>query len=1399
MSRPVPWTGPLALMLLAGCATDGPGKSSSPPASGPTDSAEPDGDGDGGGSGGTTTPEEPEPACKPALCSDGLFCNGVETCDTDADVCNPPAEDTDPDCIVDDLALRWAFDHPFAYALTEPDASGRSHDAALVWHRTRGGGGGELRPGDGVIGTGAAGVVSRGSIESAVGVELPEDWTLGLWLQRDTDSERFGRILGLRSEDGTNLGFVSAHGGGLTFNIVTETGTEAWGWSIGELWTPGLWSHFAFVFEGGAMSLFIDGERVELHGGPEPLALMTDGPVFLDLTELRGIPHHRFTGSVDDVRLYARALSDGHIAELADPESPAYTDVPDVSIADAGLGYTGWMDAGPVTLALDGTVEPSVEPSAEMACTWTVDQAPAGATVTFADPHDCGTEATFDTVGAHVLRLRVDDRGLRDEDTVNVAIFEDASPPPTTFRESDPSTTGWVDAIEPPRAEREVSGDMPLIAYWDFDEGAGDTAYAQGPEGQDLVVDRGEFTTDGRFGGALLLSPWGEDCEQLDFGAYPSLGEELSLSFWFQSDREDTRATFFYAQDDSENTGWAIQTQHNAHAPPWARFNVGRWGNTSWETREDWTHMVFTYDYATGVQKVYQDGILRVYSVDDLPLAVGEPHLRFSMDLNSYGYRGRLDDVALYDRTLNSDEVWALYQQPAGDVLERFPADPYSSVGFSEAMLDTYFPEPTPTFATEGFAEERFSAETPPAYEHPRLGLTRDHLPYVRQAARTRAGRRVLGEFRQFFEIGRQEQLDEDGVYPPDGGDNNLGAIIALDAFLALLDADEERASRCIDWLVGFAERRQPVSDAARTESNDWRSHLHDIVLRRGTALHYDWLYPWMTETERATVRRLLADNSGGSWSIGMGALPAPFANLSNWQNWITGELWMNQEAIFEEDGFDPETHAAAGQAVWYAGLIFGDAESGASREGMGKASLVPGTFQLYSQGQASGARLVSTEAVKHHVQRFTLHRLLPGGCVVWKDSKNGGYATMDPVPTRLALFNYPDDPLLNFLGHCANDSSDAYGDLQLTLFSQNPTIVSAAFLQDWSGPEDLQAHLEQAVAEAAEPPAYFSADRGLLISRSDWSADATQVFFQARANGFGHQLPDRGWFSLHAHGRTWVAYPGGKADSPQVHSIVNVDGDGPDYTPARMVAVSSAEDDPAAVVDLAVADLTLTYGHQGGGRFALNDFRIEPSDEAPWMDLPLQDLPDWYYGDNAPGLSPPAETGTFDYAYRAAALARGAHPYLFVADELAKDDDLRTYSWNVLMPDDIHAAGSYSISGDTVVWTDPDDPTRHLWIHVLADGTPDDFDVLERVHDGGAEYAEVVRLERPVVSTAGSFRAVLYPYRDGDPLPSVRTGAETVTVEVGGQTDVWTVRLPATGDLTVSMARDGTEVVSTE
>lgn len=217
--------------------------------------------------------------------------------------------------------------------------------------------------------------------------------------------------------------------------------------------------------------------------------------------------------------------------------------------------------------------------------------------------------------------------------------------------------------------------------------------------------------TGGRFGGALRFNrpnqqvPLYRDAENL---GYDEKGWSGTVSLWLSLDPDDDLTPGLYCDpihiSDAFVTEWddASLWLSFPNKPPWSlAFGAipdrEKWNpdNTAWSQipaadrprvvvddppfgRQKWTHVVFTFaDFnlggEEGVARLYIDGELQGEIRGWTQTHTWDPaEAAIQLGLN---YVGRYDDLAVFDRALDADEVRALHALPAG-VAALHPAAP---------------------------------------------------------------------------------------------------------------------------------------------------------------------------------------------------------------------------------------------------------------------------------------------------------------------------------------------------------------------------------------------------------------------------------------------------------------------------------------------------------------------------------------------------------------------------------------------------------------------------------------------------------------------------------------------------------------------------------------------------
>jgi hypothetical protein len=546
---------------------------------------------------------------------------------------------------------------------------------------------------------------------------------------------------------------------------------------------------------------------------------------------------------------------------------------------------------------------------------------------------------------------------------------------------------------------------------------------------------------------------------------------------------------------------------------------------------------------------------------------------------------------------------------------------------------------------------------------------------------------------------------------------------------------------------------------------NVWKRDNFDVGVSwtfgaSGVPICYDLLYNDMTTLQRDTVRRAIATATRGRRSWGMGF---PRGRAASNHYGYHGDLAVMLAAIEGEEGYDRRTWDRIVQVLvdyWEVGFE----PAGACHEdlygpNLGLRAGMRGLVALARRGH----NVFDTPRFRNYV-RYVAHELEPFREGVFVGGASGGPGL--PYPTSMIVTKYllPDDPVADYtwryyVGDDYKRSLRWQGWHDYTLFGT-----------DWD------AGRECTLAGTGMKLTAFFPRRGKLITRTDWSEDALYLHLDARPDAFqiGHDTVDRGHFVMGAHGRRWAirgSWHHWRTSAD--HSLVHIDGKAQAWK-APSVKFLHHEDSGTAVTG--VADLKYAYDWEWSPPWPKADRKFP----APWepertdpRKLGWPDDPDWLphtlYGTEGAGYIGSwmwrRPYNKVRHAFRSAVMARGAHPYVLVVDDVRKDDAARDYAWYMQVPLDVTLV---SKSRRDVLLGEKDG-SRRLLVRVLqvdgAAGAParevaSKLETYKVKHDARRNKTHMGN--RLIISTRSvepRFKVLLYPHRKGDALPAASWG----------------------------------------
>jgi hypothetical protein len=767
----------------------------------------------------------------------------------------------------------------------------------------------------------------------------------------------------------------------------------------------------------------------------------------------------------------------------------------------------------------------------------------------------------------------------------------------------------------------------------------------------------------------------------------------------------------------------------------------------------------------------------------------------------------------------------------------------HQNFGYTEEEIRDYFNYPQKfEYNTTGMNLALIKPPPAPGV-HPRVLFFPGDVPALRmKLSDTKPGKLQMDAIRKALQglitgpNAKYAKLYEDaanGIETPGMIAVEPACAIEYEAFRCLIDNDAAGARKDAAALATLATQESAAldEDFAKEDQTDPRKSTANVNLAPGEkpfrdyqrtktitqagmlGLAYDFVYNWMTEAQRATVRATIAKASANMTAIGDEGLPAFPATTSNWIP-MHMRLILLTLSIEGEPGYDPTTiqRCAAGYRNYLSAGFF---PAGEMYESMGKNFICTENLVPISN---RGDNLLALKQLRAQVDNYYLAAMDPwGGHFTFYDSL-GGRGNTTPMFDVMVLKHYfPNDPALDFVyRNTVGEHYEAFGgNVHFGHpFHLNDGIIQAIFGDPFD--ETKTWDQSQAAATAGKPLTYFSVDTGNMITRSEWSRDALQLHFLTRCVAGGHQYCDRTHFSLHALGRYWGIYkPLRQVDEhylPKNRSVILIDGKGPGMATSRC---ADMQDNPEATFIAADAKTAYNYTTGGNNRFpkggkpapyTANDFRLLKSDK-PWMSLPWSELPNWQTSMKGSELWLPINT--VQRAFRTAGIVRGRHPYALIVDDFQQDGAPHDYQWGMILEDDLVRDSTVTgINGpafrnDAILTAPGDKEQRYLMVRVLnADGlidpkTPASIEKYELPNPPQKDIP-IQRLEIASHSVAPNFKVLLFPYRKGEELPVTSWSADhqTVTVAWNDQADQINFKPGADGRTRLAITRGQDQLV---
>lgn len=222
------------------------------------------------------------------------------------------------------------------------------------------------------------------------------------------------------------------------------------------------------------------------------------------------------------------------------------------------------------------------------------------------------------------------------------------------------------------------------LAYYSFDEGTGSIVHDSSPHGYEGTLVGAAWTDAGRFGGAIAFSaaPDGGVDDWILVNPFPQPGSpeapsyDWSVSFWLLAQSEDFAGGYVsvLSTEIAMQGGWEVDIlpPTTSSDPTFAQLQFAYWvpsaytyatGTCTCLEFGQWTHFVAVVDSSALTVQIFQDNQSQKTSPAHGQFVPGLSHLYMGRWGGSTERQlaGVLDEVAIYNRKLTTEEVGELY------------------------------------------------------------------------------------------------------------------------------------------------------------------------------------------------------------------------------------------------------------------------------------------------------------------------------------------------------------------------------------------------------------------------------------------------------------------------------------------------------------------------------------------------------------------------------------------------------------------------------------------------------------------------------------------------------------------------------------------------------------------
>lgn len=766
------------------------------------------------------------------------------------------------------------------------------------------------------------------------------------------------------------------------------------------------------------------------------------------------------------------------------------------------------------------------------------------------------------------------------------------------------------------------------------------------------------------------------------------------------------------------------------------------------------------------------------------------------------------------------------------------------------------FPSPFPAevhYKVPGFDTERLTKLPPPGV-HPRILMTPEDVKRLQNEYKK--GEKAGFVFKAIMRLLRDRSKEDPHRFAPFGGnaDWDWCPPLKAQAFLALITQDDELGKKVAQQVVEHAKYMEPRMDKVNAWEESRGSFYYFrfgqqekdaegkiIPPERSTftqitslAFEYDYAYQWLSDEERALVRRVLNKMTHGKYASQM-EMPGQF-NINNHMA-LNSQFICVVAATEGEEGHDPRIMPKMIQCmeeqltynISNDGIMFESVKG--STPGLSVLTAARRKPELLRHNHLYQVVATAMRGVTYLNKDYMHHDRFRKEILPQEKDYQGQWQTFGGG-SREAIFMvkyfYPNDPIidlvyksklkdmnvdvlnLNQKKSAERLAGRAAQTADFCLLLANDGFTKEDGTIEWYADNKIPPVLKKT------PKTWVDKKRGFMVTRDKWDPESLVVFSECRSDIYygGHETGDYGEFSITHNGIPWVVEPPAYGD-PIFHNQMLVDGLGCGYPSASGKLAYLADSEQATTM---VSDISEGYRWQfiHGGYdlshpmyndthlFNFNKWLIWTQDRT--TELPTQDRIRKFYegyahkdygswhGENR-GVVRYKKWNPMDYYFRTLHVARGEHPYVLIFDDAKKDDQPHPYEWGMMLHKDAKLVSINNAAKNRHEWLNcPPSQigTDMLFTMLKEDRAPKSGDpmLLVRVLWRNSNvpfptpnfqklfipghYSAGGRVNIPAYAVDPQYRVLIYPHKQGDPLPLTRWNEDRsrLFVTFDGQAD---------------------------